>query len=866
MKKNIFLICVFLLGWAWTASAVPAKPGTFKRRLPNGSEITLQLHGDEFYHWTTTEDGTVVEPDANGYYIPAQMPAKEQLGGRMAAMRDAARIRAKRAKSYGFATRAASTWHFPVILVQFSDVHFTVSNPQQAFSNLLNQVGYNENGAIGSVHDYYWENSMQTFDAQFDVFGPYTYNGTCAANAEETDAAKILWDAIRKNDAAIDWSRYDNDGDGVVDLVFMYYAGYNEAEGVLNTIWPHKYDFANAGITTSSLDGKSFDVYACTSELKGTSGEEMCGIGTCAHEFSHTQGLPDFYDVNYAKYSGDTQCGGTYEYDIMCSGSYNDDGRIPPYFSAEERILMGWLNGYQTLPSSGEITIPSIATNFGYKMNSNTANEYFVFESRPGTGWDSPLQPGMIVYHIDKSSSHNIKYYYQNNRYYTFSAAEVWGEYYEYNLINADGTHPCYYLIPAADQSNLAYSSMRKIPFPGAAGVLQYTPVDWNNRSYDLLYNIIFHSSNGSVTLYRGEPSKGVSGLVRNSAGEGIGGAKVSIYVPNSPSGVSIGTHGPDLISGRIPGNLRESVMTDEDGFYTFDLSSYSQTSLDIEVTAEGYITKYQSFEVPSNGLATKNFTLRGIHEPVDYTLHKYELSLGGMGVDGYGQTATSYGAARFSASDLSEFVGRKILRLYFAYAGEDDTPDYDVYGIIDFGGTRVLTSRLSSPVPYYWIGLDVSGQNLYIPANTDCHFGYALVQCPEDYPYIYSSEEPKEGGWEYYITSSTSISTKAVEWLEISGANLLIHVVLDDSSEVDYNSIDNPGYGTYHVGQTLTLKLNEAEGVRKPGTAITWYYDDETVSGSSITFKYPGTHLIEARFTTTEGKTKIVELEVNVN
>ena len=93
-----------------------------------------------------------------------------------------------------------------------------------------------------------------------------------------------------------------------------------------------------------------------------------------------------------------------------------------------------------------------------------------------------------------------------------------------------------------------------------------------------------------------------------------------------------------------------------------------------------------------------------------------------------------------------------------------------------------------------------------------------------------------------------------------------MIYVELDDSSNVDYNSIDNPGYGSYRVGDTLTLKLNEAEGVRKPGTTITWYYDDEPVSGSSVTFKYPGNHLIEARFTTTEGKTKIVELELNVS
>ena len=92
-----------------------------------------------------------------------------------------------------------------------------------------------------------------------------------------------------------------------------------------------------------------------------------------------------------------------------------------------------------------------------------------------------------------------------------------------------------------------------------------------------------------------------------------------------------------------------------------------------------------------------------------------------------------------------------------------------------------------------------------------------------------------------------------------------MINVELDDSSEVNYNYIDNPGYGSYKVGDTLELKLVEATGDRLPGSAIKWYYDDEPVSGTSVTFKYPGYHLIEARFTTTGGKTKVVELELDV-
>ena len=882
MKKNILTFCILLLVISQSAFAVPAKPGKYVKIQPDGSTITLRRHGDEFLHWTTTEDGLVVAPDAKGFYKPAEKPTTERLGGRAQAMKDAAEIRARRLLS---GPRTATVRHprFPVVLVQFSDVHFSVANPQTAFSNLLNQVGYSENGGTGSVHDYYLENSMNTFDATFDVYGPYTYNGTCSANAEDNDAAKILWAAIKAYDSSVNWAQYDNDGDGKVDMVFMYYAGYNAAEGADNTIWPHKYNFSSAGTTTSTLDGKSFDIYACTSELKGTSGTNMCGIGTCAHEFSHTQGIPDFYDVNYDEY-GDGEAGATYSYDIMCSGGYNNEGRTPPYFTAEERIMMGWMDGYTTMPANGEIVIPPLNTNFAYKMaTSNTSGdgEYFVFECRSGQGWDAYVEPGLVVYHADKSTRYNVTFKTSSSRSYTYTPYRLWTEAQQY--INASGSHPCFYIVPAADQSNLNYGNDSKLPFPGEGGVSYYCPTDWGGNTYDLFSDISFRS-NGSaygysspvVTMSRGQNYKGVCGYIKNSSGVPIEGAKVSIYAAPESQGshiiVSPGT-GPviDRISGRILGNLQMSAYTDENGFYSFDLSSLSQTSLDIEVVAQGYITKYKGFEV-ADELITKSFTMRGIHEPIDYTLRKFDLSAGSVYSVGYGSTCTNYLSICLSAEDLEEFVGRKILQLGFLYAVDEGNSVSSVHGIIDFGSTRKMTQRVSSPAANTWNAIDVSGQNLYIPEGQDCYFGFALVNCSEPYPMVFSENNPKEGGFCFALYSSTSISNTAVSWSTLNYGNLLIYVVLDDSSEVDYNYIENPGYGTYAAGESFPLKLIEAAGSRKPGSAIRWYFDDELVatsnsadSGQSVSLKYPGHHLIEARFTTSDGKTKIVELEVNV-
>ena len=867
MRKSIIVLGALLLVAAQTVSAIPAKKGKFVKIQPDGTAITLQRHGDEFLHWTTTEDGMVVAPDASGFYRAAQKPTRENLGGRAFAEQQSDVFRARRAAG----TRASSVsyYHFPVVLVEFSDVKFSSETANEDFTRLLNQEGYSENGATGSVHDYYWENSMRTFHATFDVIGPYTYNGTCADNAEENDAAKLLWAAIKAYDSSVDWSRYDNDGDGVVDMVFMYYAGWNEAEGEDNTIWPHKYNFGYAGVSTSRLDGKSFDVYACASELKGTSSANggMCGIGTCAHEFSHTQGLPDFYDVNYDNYD-DGEAGATYSYDIMCSGAYNNDGRTPPYFTAEERIMMGWMSGYETLPSGGEITIPSVNTNFAYKMaTSNTTGngEYFVFECRSGRGWDAYVEPGLVVYHADKSTKYTIKYVdISTGRSVSKTGYQIWTGAQQY--INASGDHPCFYIVPAADQDNLYYGgSERKLPFPGKAGIPWYSPRDWAGNTYDLFSDIVFHSDGACVTMTRGGNYPGLCGFVKNSSGEALQGATVSIYAQSgTPDNILGKAPGIEKISGRIPDNLQMSVKTDAAGYYNFDLAKYSGASVDIEVVAAGYITKYETISI-DDVLKTRSFTMRGIDEPVKYTLRKFSSTTDVYGL-GAGSKCNTYASICLTADELSDYEGRQILELGFAYSTGDNGSVSKVYGIIDAGDSRVLTSQVASPKDGDWNTIDVSSQNLYIQAGKDYHFGYGLLSCTYGYPMLFSEEEVEDGGFNYYLASSSTSVSNSFSWSELSGyGNLLVYVRLDDSSKVDYNHIANPGYGNYSVGDTFALTLVEAEGNRKPGTAIQWYFDDEPVSGESITLKYAGCHLVEARFTTADGKTKVVELEITV-
>ena len=104
---------------------------------------------------------------------------------------------------------------------------------------------------------------------QFDVFGPVQIKGNMAdygansGSSRDIDAPAMVKDACEALDSEINFRDYDQDGDGLVDLVFVLYAGYGEAQGgSSNTIWPHAFDVrAEYNV---KLDGVTIGPYACS--------------------------------------------------------------------------------------------------------------------------------------------------------------------------------------------------------------------------------------------------------------------------------------------------------------------------------------------------------------------------------------------------------------------------------------------------------------------------------------------------------------------------------------------------------------------------------------------------------------------------
>lgn len=467
-----------------TALAVPAKPGIIKYATAEGDSISVYLRGDERNHFFTTTDGYLLTRHADNtfrYAVPvgntlvestklAADPGKRSIDAEALLSsfskqtaytlhQSAAKAKPRRGVKAVAPEAGESTFqtkgspHICIILVEFSDNSFSYN--AQTFVDMFNKTGFNEHSATGSVADYFKASSNGQFTPTLDVLGPVklsktmSYYGGNNRYGDDQAPEQMVIDACAMLDSSVDFSVYDTDNDGVIDNVYVVYAGYGEAQGAPDeTIWPHSWAVQSGAGKTKYLDGKLLDHYATSNELNGTSGTDLDGIGTFCHEFSHVMGLPDLYATTY------TSSFTPGEYSLMDYGSYNNDSHTPPTHSAYERYCLGWIDP-EVLESPEIVTIRSISDQGGYNssriIKTGKTNEYFVLENRQQTGWDKYIPGhGMLVWHIDYDPS-------------------VWRE----NVCNNTPSHQ-YIDIEEADGKQSEYNRNGDT-FPGSSKVTSFT-------------------------------------------------------------------------------------------------------------------------------------------------------------------------------------------------------------------------------------------------------------------------------------------------------------------------------------------------------------------------------------------------------
>lgn len=436
--RSILTILISLL--SFTANATPARKGIIPLTQPDGTTFNAVFKGDEFGHIKATSDGHAIIQGFDGwwhYAVYDKEGKKCDTGWRVGLDTPEDILTRSKSIPYELLSREASARrrkvshdmlpsfreimistrsgdmkkrHGLVILAQFKDLSFTHS--KNDFIDLLTKKGYSKNGATGSAKEYFDAQFKGLVEFEFDVSDIITLSGDVAdygANDDDgndKNPAQMIIEACKAADGAIDFSMYDDDGNGEIDNVFVFFAGEDEAEGADETrIWSHAWYVYNGAGFSIELDGKRLNRYACSSELTRMSGgaNKLAGIGTFCHEYSHTFGLPDFYDTDYEGSGGET-AGLWHKTSLMDAGNQNNKGNTPPYFNALEREQLG-LSVPVVIDSDGTYRLePVHKSGQSYRIETDNENEYFLIECRSGKEWDAYTGGnGMLIYHIDMS-------------------------------------------------------------------------------------------------------------------------------------------------------------------------------------------------------------------------------------------------------------------------------------------------------------------------------------------------------------------------------------------------------------------------------------------------------------------------------
>jgi immune inhibitor A len=326
-----------------------------------------------------------------------------------------------------------------VVLVDFSDKAMAAGAVDR-FTQLFFSTGELPHG---SVKEYFADVSGGLIDIQGEVVGTYRMPQTIAAYAGNDNglqpatpnARTMANDAVTLANPDVDFTPYDNDGNGYVDAYIVVHAGRGaEQTGSAADIWSHKWVLPNERAVDST---KIFAYLTIPEDAK---------LGVTAHEIGHLVfGWPDLYDTDNTSEGIGNWC-------LMASGSWGLDGDRPVHPSAWCKSTQGWIN-VVSQTSNADVTITDVKTGrTAYRLwkDGLGGNEYFLVENRQQAGFDASLPgQGLLIWHIDEAISDNTN-----------------ESHYKVALMQADGLR---HLETNANRGDAGD------PFPGSTGSVSFT-------------------------------------------------------------------------------------------------------------------------------------------------------------------------------------------------------------------------------------------------------------------------------------------------------------------------------------------------------------------------------------------------------
>lgn len=473
--KRLLIFIFFIFFYCNHAFTIPAYPHKIAIVI-NGQKVFIRLSGDEKCKHAESEDGYTILQNNKGQWCYAKLKndstleASQWLLGHdyvgnvefdnfiassskhLTSIRQSSNIIIHKTRTN---IKAVGERRILVIMMEYKDMEFSKS--KMDFHRLFNEKGYDEDKAQGSVKDFYLSASYNQLDLESDIYGPYTsshemsYYGrnNVGNNGNDINAYALFEEAITNVANETDLSQYDGDGDGFIDNVHIIFAGYGEEAGAASdAIWSHEATFYRP----YEIQGVKIDRYSCAPELRGNSGRGISRIGPHCHEIGHALGAMDYYDTNYNEGG---EYAGTGQWDVMASGSWNNEGITPADFNPYVKAYnYGWISP-KSLPK-GEVVIPPSCDNSEsyYILKSSETGDYYMLENRSKERWGCGVPgEGLLIYHIHQDIANAG------------------------NEINATAPQKCYLVCASStsrqpDKSPLSYGEINSAgcPYPGISG------------------------------------------------------------------------------------------------------------------------------------------------------------------------------------------------------------------------------------------------------------------------------------------------------------------------------------------------------------------------------------------------------------
>ncbi len=678
------------------AHAVPAYPYKISVKTDNDKDISIFLKGDEYQKFAITEDGYTILNDSDGWWYaePADSVSIRKSYHKLAAIEDESielkkfkdtvpkyltpnRITRKQLKSISSNTISRQSLtgerRALVILMQYKDLAFKKSN--EDFFALFNEQNYHRNGAAGSVRDYYRFASQGQLDYISDIYGPYTteqsmkYYGVNSLNGSDLNPLKLCTEAIQNLPKDLDLSIYDNNDDGLIDNVHIIFAGYGEESGASSdAIWAHEYPHK---ITIGYETKYSFAGYSCSPELRNNHGDNITNIGVICHELGHALGACDYYDTNYG-ISGEYD--GTGEWDIMASGSWNDNGRTPPNFNPYVRSsVFGWntqivLEPYQHI-SMPQMEIGNHEHSIIYRIDTECNGDYFLLENRQKHLFDAALPGcGLIIYHVHS----DIEKFKLTN---------------SINSTHPQGLYPVCASYSEPSLKNYGNINSAECPFPGSKCITLFSPttspaaIAWDGSKAKIsISHITQNTSSGSISFITNDS------FIDNPDTTNIEVKKEIIYKESFESGVNdimtiSSISGKDLWSTYKKGNFTinpELIPAPTDGDKIMMLfSGKGNTISESEAVSE---------DIEVNIGTNYSFAFDICCNTISSSIPKIDISI----IDEYGEYNI------YSNKNIINTWETISIPLTFA----SDKFSYKLYGAIGSGGIYIDNIRLTTNKP----------------------------------------------------------------------------------------------------------------------------------------------------------------------